>query len=161
MRNVRTCRPDAKGRAQVGSPHEGASTDAGHRGGVTRSSDEGRESGWSEGVTPSGCGGGSTVRGRNSSIAAKPFKIPKRAVWEAYRHVKTRGGSAGVDAESIEDFEQDLKNNLYRIWNRMSSGSYFPPPVKRVCIPKKDGGERRLGIPTVAQRQLVLPVTDD
>ncbi|MQB02536.1 MAG: hypothetical protein GEU78_20430, partial [Actinobacteria bacterium] len=66
--------------------------------------------------------------------------------------VKANQGAAGVDAESIEVFEQDLKNNLYKIWNRMSSGTYFPPPVRTVAIPKKDGGERRLGIPTVADR---------
>jgi len=83
---------------------------------------------------------------------AKSFSISKKIVWEAYERVKANQGAAGVDAESIEMFEQDLKNNLYRIWNRMSSGTYFPPPVRTVAIPKKDGGERRLGIPTVADR---------
>jgi RNA-directed DNA polymerase len=83
---------------------------------------------------------------------AKSFSISKKIVWEAYERVKANQGAAGVDAESIEVFEQDLKNNLYRIWNRMSSGTYFPPPVRTVAIPKKDGGERRLGIPTVADR---------
>ncbi len=83
---------------------------------------------------------------------AKPFSISKKMVWEAYKRVKANQGAAGVDAESIEGFEKDLKNNLYRIWNRMSSGTYFPPPVRTVAIPKKDGGERRLGIPTVADR---------
>ena len=83
---------------------------------------------------------------------AKPFSISKKIVWEAYERVKANQGAAGVDAESIEGFEQDLKNNLYRIWNRMSSGTYFPPPVRTVAIPKKDGGERRLGIPTVSDR---------
>jgi RNA-directed DNA polymerase len=83
---------------------------------------------------------------------AKPFSISKKIVWEAYERVKANQGAAGVDAESIEMFEQDLKNNLYLIWNRMSSGTYFPPPVRTVAIPKKDGGERRLGIPTVADR---------
>lgn len=83
---------------------------------------------------------------------AKSFNISKKIVWEAYERVKANQGAAGVDAESIEVFEQDLKNNLYRIWNRMSSGTYFPPPVRTVAIPKKDGGERRLGIPTVADR---------
>ena len=79
---------------------------------------------------------------------AKPFSISKKIVWEAYERVKANKGAAGVDSESIEAFEQDLKNNLYKIWNRMSSGTYFPPPVRTVAIPKKDGGERRLGIPT-------------
>ena len=83
---------------------------------------------------------------------AKPFSISKKVVWEAYKRVKANKGAAGVDFESIEEFEKDLKNNLYRIWNRMSSGTYFPPPVRSVGIPKKDGGERRLGIPTVSDR---------
>jgi len=83
---------------------------------------------------------------------AKPFTIPKRLVYEAFKAVKANAGSAGVDQETIEDFEKNLKDNLYRIWNRMSSGSYFPPPVKAVAIPKKNGGERILGVPTVADR---------
>jgi RNA-directed DNA polymerase len=83
---------------------------------------------------------------------AKPFQIPKREVWEAYKQVKVNGGAAGVDGQTIEDFEADLEDNLYKIWNRMSSGSYFPPPVKRVEIPKADGGMRPLGIPTVSDR---------
>jgi RNA-directed DNA polymerase len=84
---------------------------------------------------------------------AKPFCIPKREVWEAYKQVKANQGAAGVDGETIEDFERDLKGNLYRIWNRMSSGSYFPPPVRRVDIPKGDtGGTRPLGVPTVSDR---------
>jgi RNA-directed DNA polymerase len=83
---------------------------------------------------------------------AKPFGISKKVVWEAYQRVKANQGAAGVDSESVEEFESDLKNNLYKIWNRMSSGTYFPPPVRSVAIPKKDGGERRLGIPTVSDR---------
>ena len=83
---------------------------------------------------------------------AKPFTIPKRLVYEAFKAVKANAGSAGVDKETIDDFETDLKDNLYRIWNRMSSGSYLPPPVKAVAIPKKKGGERILGVPTVADR---------
>lgn len=86
------------------------------------------------------------------SKQAKPFCISKRKVWEAYRRVKGNRGAAGVDAESIEAFERNLKDNLYRVWNRMSSGTYFPPPVLSVAIPKKDGGERILGIPTVSDR---------
>ena len=84
--------------------------------------------------------------------AAKPFEISKPLVVQAYREVKSRAGSAGVDQESIEDFERNLKANLYRIWNRMSSGSYFPPAVKGVPIPKKAGGTRLLGVPTVSDR---------
>jgi retron-type reverse transcriptase len=79
---------------------------------------------------------------------AKPFDIPKREVWEAFKKVKANQGAAGVDGQSIADFEADLSNNLYKLWNRLSSGSYFPPPVRRVEIPKVDGGTRPLGIPT-------------
>ncbi|MER5335721.1 group II intron reverse transcriptase/maturase [Micromonospora sp. NPDC002717] len=82
----------------------------------------------------------------------KPFDIPKRLVWEAYQRVKANKGAAGVDGVSVEDFEADLRNNLYKIWNRMSSGTYFPPPVKAVEIPKSGGGTRLLGVPTVADR---------
>jgi group II intron reverse transcriptase/maturase len=83
---------------------------------------------------------------------AKPFCISKRDVWEAYKRVKANQGAAGVDGQSIEQFEEDLENNLYRLWNRMCSGSYFPPPVRRVDIPKSDGQTRPLGIPTVSDR---------
>ena len=82
----------------------------------------------------------------------KPFEIPKALVWKAFERVKTNGGSAGIDQESIEEFERNLRNNLYKIWNRLVSGSYFPPPVKAVPIPKKSGGTRTLGVPTVADR---------
>ena len=87
-----------------------------------------------------------------SRSQGKPFEIPKQMVWEAYQRVKANKGAAGVDGQSVEQFEQDLKNNLYRLWNRMSSGSYFPPPVKAVEIPKASGGVRILGVPTVADR---------
>ncbi len=83
----------------------------------------------------------------------KPFDISKRLVWEAYERVKANQGAAGVDGLTVEDFEADLRGNLYKIWNRMSSGSYFPPPVKAVEIPKPHGGGTRvLGVPTVADR---------
>lgn len=84
--------------------------------------------------------------------AAKPFSIPKLLVWRAYQEVKSKGGAAGVDRQSLEDFERDLRNHLYRIWNRLCSGSYFPPPVKAVPIPKQSGGMRILGVPTVSDR---------
>ena len=83
---------------------------------------------------------------------AKPFCIAKRDVWEAYKRVKANRGAAGVDGESIAAFDSDLENNLYRIWNRMASGSYFPPAVRRVEIPKEGGKTRPLGIPTVFDR---------
>ena len=82
----------------------------------------------------------------------KPFSISKQVVWDAYKRVKANKGAAGIDEESIADFEVDLKGNLYKIWNRMSSGSYFPPPVRVVEIAKKDGGQRKLGVPTVSDR---------
>src|SRR5438876_11390128 len=83
----------------------------------------------------------------------KPFEISKEVVWEAYLRVKANKGAAGVDGESIEEFERDLKGNLYKLWNRMSSGSYFPPPVRMVEIPKPSGqGVRVLGVPTVEAR---------
>jgi group II intron reverse transcriptase/maturase len=82
----------------------------------------------------------------------KPFNIDKMQVYEAYKAVKSKAGAAGVDGQTIEQFEADLKSNLYKIWNRMSSGSYFPPPVRAVTIPKKSGGDRILGVPTVADR---------
>ena len=88
---------------------------------------------------------------------AKPFKIPKQLVWEAYRRVKANRGAAGVDGESLAAFEKDLKGNLYKIWNRMSSGSYVPPPVRRVEIEKDSGGTRPLGIPTVPAYNTVVP----
>lgn len=69
----------------------------------------------------------------------KPFKIDKCEVWEAYLAVKANKGSAGIDRQTMEGFESNLKNNLYKIWNRLSSGSYFPPPVRRVEIPKSNG----------------------
>jgi RNA-directed DNA polymerase len=83
----------------------------------------------------------------------KPFEILKWEVWEAYREVKANRGAPGVDGQSLDEFEMDLKGNLYKIWNRMSSGTYFPPPVRAVEIPKQHGGgTRMLGIPCVADR---------
>ncbi|HHR0731011.1 TPA: group II intron reverse transcriptase/maturase [Legionella pneumophila] len=82
----------------------------------------------------------------------KPFEIPKALVWKAFKLVKANKGSAGIDQESLIDFEQNLTGNLYKLWNRLSSGTYFPPPVKGVAIPKKQGGMRLLGIPTVSDR---------
>lgn len=84
--------------------------------------------------------------------SAKPYSIAKRTVWEAYRRVKANRGAAGIDDETIVMFERNLSKNLYKLWNRMSSGSYFPPPVRQVEIPKAKGGFRKLGIPTVTDR---------
>ena len=90
--------------------------------------------------------------GEERVAKAKPYRIPKRWVQRAYERVKANHGAAGVDHESLARFEADLKNNLYKVWNRLASGSYFPPPVRLVEIPKRDGGLRPLGIPTVADR---------
>jgi retron-type reverse transcriptase len=79
--------------------------------------------------------------------ATKPFNIPKHRVMEAFKAVKANAGAAGVDQQSIEDFERDLQGNLYKLWNRLSSGSYFPPPVKAVAIPMATGRENRPWMP--------------
>ena len=99
--------------------------------------------------------------------STKPYVIAKRAVWEAYQQVKANRGAAGIDDETIVMFEQNLSRNLYKLWNRMSSGSYFPPPVKQVEIPKAKGGTRKLGIPTVSDRiaqtvvkRIIEPILD-
>ncbi|OLE20113.1 MAG: group II intron reverse transcriptase/maturase [Catenulispora sp. 13_1_20CM_3_70_7] len=84
--------------------------------------------------------------------SAKPFDISKQEVWDAWVKVRGNKGASGVDGVSIEAFEKDLKNNLYKVWNRMSSGTYFPPDVKAVAIPKPAGGTRILGVPTVGDR---------
>src|SRR5438045_9277070 len=83
---------------------------------------------------------------------AKPFVISRWEVWEAYKRVKANKGATGVDEQTMAEFERDLKGNLYKIWNRMSSGSYFPSPVRTVKKPKANGGERKLGVPTVSGR---------
>ena len=139
-------------RVEWASPCETLSTDAGHRGRTARS----RVEGVVMTLDRRGCGVQPCVRptgdGRSRVIKAKPFDIPKREVWEAFKHVKANQGAAGVDGQSIEDFEARLGDNLYKLWNRLSSGSYMPPPVRRVDIPKATGGTRPLGIPTVADR---------
>jgi RNA-directed DNA polymerase len=85
-------------------------------------------------------------------LSTKPFDIPKQLVWKAWQQVRANRGSGGVDGESIAEFERHLEDNLYRIWNLMSSGSYFPPDVRGVEIPKAKGGTRLLGIPTISDR---------
>jgi len=152
VRNVRTCRPDAKGEVSSGQNREDESTEAEHRDGAARNSDEGPVMG----PERRGCVVQPRPRANRQREEpvdeVKPFKIPKREIWEAFKRVKANQGAAGVDGQTIADFEADLSNNLYKLWNRMSSGSYFPPPVRRVDIPKADGGTRPLGIPTVADR---------
>src|SRR5215510_11087557 len=132
---------DVKGQAASGSNREGESTEAERRGGAARSSDEGRVMG----LERRGCvvQPWPLVNWKQDEPVneAKPFKIPKRDVWEAFKRVKANQGAAGVDGQSIAEFEANLAGNLYKLWNRLSSGSYFPPPVLRVDIPKADGGE--------------------
>ena len=93
-----------------------------------------------------------TRKGMRREQPAKPFDVSKREVWEAYKRVKANGGAAGVDGVTWDRFERGLSKNLYRIWNRMASGSYMAPLVKRVEIPKEPGKTRPLGIPTLADR---------
>ena len=136
-----------KGQATSGSNREGESTDAQRRDGAACISDEG----FVMELERRGCVVQPRPRAnwkREESVdEAKPFKILKREVWEAFKRVKANQGAAGVDEQSIAEFEADLRNNLYKLWNRLSSGSYFPPPVLRVNISKADGGTRPLGIP--------------
>lgn len=106
----------------------------------------------SKGTASSGILVGSTSNGRSHTENAKPFSISKREVWNAYKRVKANRGAAGVDGQSIAEFEENRSSNLYKLWNRLASGSYFPPPVRRVEIPKGDGRTRPLGIPTVSDR---------
>jgi len=102
----------------------------------------------------------STDVGDEPKIKAKSFCISKQVVWEAYKRVRANKGAAGVDSESLTEFEFNLGKNLYRIWSRMSSGSYFPAPLRAVDIEKSGGGQRRLGIPTVSDRiaQMVVKI---
>lgn len=90
----------------------------------------------------------------------KPIPVTKPMVWGAYKKVKANRGSAGIDGESLKQFEENLSNNLYKLWNRLSSGSYLPPPVKEVEIPKADGKTRKLGIPTVGDRVAQMVIKD-
>lgn len=90
----------------------------------------------------------------------KSLPISKLMVWDAYKKVKANRGSAGVDGQSLADFEARLSDNLYKLWNRLASGSYFPPAVREVEIPKKDGGKRKLGIPTVSDRIAQMVIKD-
>jgi group II intron reverse transcriptase/maturase len=111
-----------------------------------------RKANSSEGTTSFSTFMTTTGDGMNVEERAKPFNISKREIWDAYKRVKANRGSSGIDGQSIAEFEENLSGNLYKLWNRMASGSYFPPPVRRVDIPKGDGKTRPLGIPTVADR---------
>src|SRR6478736_5957991 len=134
-----------QGRRPSGAHRKDQSTDAEHRSGAARSRDEGsvmESDRRSCVVQPSS----RANRQREEPVVkAKPFEILKREVWEAFKHVKANQGAAGVDGQSIAEFEANLSGNLYKLWNRLSSGSYLPPPVRRVEIPKASGGTRKLG----------------
>src|ERR1039458_3615535 len=136
LRRVRMMAAGARGRALSGRNREALSTDAANAGGPARSSDETPVMGAERrGRLICGLLSRATRRcsGRRrvskSGPEGKPFQIPKRLVWEAYKSVKANKGAAGVDGQSIEDFEKDLKDNLYKIWNRMSSGNQSGPLV--------------------------------
>ncbi len=145
MRNVGTFGVDANGKAASGLNHEGERTDATPRDGAPRSSEEVRESGRSEGGACSEAEFvGSTRNGRSPKDKAKPYCISRQEVLEAYLKVKSNKGAAGIDEQTIEDFEGDVKNNLYRIWNRMSSGSYFRN-TDRVRSGSANGREESIG----------------
>jgi RNA-directed DNA polymerase len=141
-------------------PHKNESTEAEHRHRITRSSEEvtvmvmerrGYIVQWSLEVNQ---------KWKELMSEVKSYNISKEVVLEAFKRVKANKGTSGVDKETTVEFDRDMKNNLYKIWNRMSSGSYFPPPVLGVEIPKGEGGKRKLGIPTVSDRiaQMVVKI---
>ena len=133
--------------------HKNESTDAKHRGGVTRRSEEGAVMALEQrGDIIQSDLTGQPQKGRSPNCQAKPFGITKRQGYEAYKRVKANKGAAGVDHQSLKEFDENLTGNLYKLWNRMASGSYHPPPVRRVEIPKGNGAVRALGIPTVSDR---------
>lgn len=142
-----------QGRTSSGSPDKRESTNAKHRGGSVRSSEEASVMGEERRDRHiQALEEPSTVNRMSGSIKARPFEIPKQLVMEAWILVKRNGGAPGIDGQTLEMFERKLKANLYKIWSRMSSGCYFPQAVLRVEIPKKSGGKRPLGIPTVSDR---------
>ena len=146
---------DVKGNAQARQTLVRQNTDALYDGGLSRSSEE---------VPVMGAERRAKViqlelplatfidKGRDSGIETKSLPITKRMVWEAYKKVRSNKGAAGIDEETLEMYKERLSDNLYILWNRLSSGSYFPPPVLEVEIPKDDGRKRKLGIPTVSDR---------
>jgi len=151
VRNVGTCRSDDKGEVISGGPAKTRvpkqSTGAD---GLVVAQSGGKPSGAKEPNYP--VKASDQPSRKESKAKTKSFCISKWRVFDAYKRVKANKGGAGIDGESLQEFEQRLKDNLYKIWNRMSSGSYFPPPVKEKEIDKKDGGKRKLGIPTVGDR---------
>lgn len=145
---------DAKGKAQAGQTPVRLNTDDLYETGLSHSSEEASVMGVERraGVTQLRLPLTTPKGGRDSGAETKSIPITKRMIWESYKKVRKNKGAAGIDEETIEMYEQRLEDNLYMLWNRMSSGSYFPPPVLEVEIPKNDGRKRKLGIPTVNDR---------
>ena len=145
---------DVKREMQVRGPYKDQRIDALYRGGSIRSSDETAERQRSEGMELPVLLDGSTAEnaGGDHVNKTKPFCISKQSVMMAWKKVKANKGTHGIDGESIKAFEVNLKRNLYKVWNRMSSGTYFLLPAKAVEVPKADGGKRMLAIPTVSDR---------
>lgn len=142
-----------KGESTSGDNHKAESTDARYWDGAACSSDEASVIEVERRSSIKQPEGRPQLQSQEEGrVQAKPFDIDKWLIVKAYQLVKKNAGAAGVDRQTLNDFDQDLKSNLYKIWNRMSSGSYMPPPVRAVSIPKKSGGERVLGIPTVSDR---------
>ena len=167
-RNCRNQTLDAKGEAEAAKTVR-LDTHAKGRGGPTCMSVEGPVIGAEQRgrIRRVGTDGATGNRMMTTVTTDKPFHIEKKRVYEAYKAVRSNRGAAGVDDQTLEQFDEDLGGNLYKIWNWMSSGSYFPPPVRAVTIPKKSGGERILGVPTVGDRiaqmvvkQLIEPDSD-
>ncbi len=145
---------DAKGKAQAGQTPVRLNTDDLYEIGLSHSSEEAPVMGVERraGVTQLRLPLTTPKGGRDSGAETKSIPITKRMIWEAFKKVKRNKGAAGIDEETIEWYEERLQDNLYMLWNRMSSGSYFPPSVLEVEIPKDDGRKRKLGIPTVNDR---------
>lgn len=159
IQNMGTCRSGVKGEALRILQRESTNTE--HRGGLSRSSDEVSVMEMEQRGQPvQPQAEGQPVSGRNLRTEAKPFNISISVFYDAFYRVKANKGGYGIDSQSLTDFEKNLDNNLYKLWNRMSSGSYHPPPVMRVEIEKPDGGIRPLGIPTVSDRiaQMVVKI---
>ena len=145
---------DAKGKYQAGQTPVRPNTDDLYEIGLSHSSEETPVMGVERraGVTQLRLPLTTPKGGRDSGAETKSIPITKRMIWESYKKVRKNKGAAGIDEETIDMYEQRLEDNLYMLWNRMSSGSYFPPPVLEVEIPKDDGRKRKLGIPTVNDR---------
>ena len=153
---------DAKGKAQAGQTSVRPNTDDLYEFGLSHSSDEAPVMGMERRaeVTQLRLPLTTPKRGRDSGAETKSIPITKQMIWGAFKKVRSNKGAAGIDEETIEWYEKRLQDNLYMLWNRMSSGSYFPPPVLEVEIPKDDGRKRKLGIPTVNDRVAQQVVKD-